>query len=177
MHVVEQVGLVVGNAMSHLVGYYVVGCGEAFAVDHLLAVPEGVLIGAGGENRAVAHGGDEIHTGVVQAIPAMRVPVEVIRIAGVVVGVVHVGDTGRPLPFGADRTVAGQAVDKVVLVVIDQPVPGRVNLVEVERDYAEMSIHQDQFPDGAEISRLHVHPPDQGVEIAPQLEQNWVVDP
>src|SRR5690606_24535870 len=104
---------------------------HALPVGHLLAVPEGILVGAVFAGLAVAGGRDELHAGVVQAVTAVLVEVEVVGVAGVVVGEVDIGDAAGGVALGPERAVARQPGGAIVVVVVDEAIQGGVDLVEM----------------------------------------------
>ena len=164
---VEELGVLVDDAVGHLVPDHVVGAGVGLAVEHLGAVPERVGVGAAAllhRGWAVAHRrGELLHASDVDAEPVGEVDprdlgVGVRRRARVVEGGIDVNDPARPrslAPVEARR--AGRLGAAHIVVVTDHAVDV-LDLVEVDQDAAGGVVDEHQAAYADAVTDLE--PPD-----------------
>ena len=102
LHVVEEIGGVLGDGVGQFMRGHIVGARKAFAVDHLRAIPEragprAALV----DERAGMHGREQWRAGVVVTVPAMLGLEVAVGVSGILVCEIDVGIAGGGLSFVA----------------------------------------------------------------------------
>ena len=161
--------------MCELVAHYVIGC-EASAIGHLGSVPERIGVGARFSRFAMTNRGYQSHASIVEAVSPVVRHVEVIRVAGVVVGFVYVCDCMCWAALGSHRAEARQTRGGVV-VVVNGAIQGAVDMVEMQTDAAALRIDQHQLFDCGKIHRGYVYAPHKFLWAFASTQKPLVKDP